>query len=220
MPLSRNVEDGGGASEPGDRAPEGGEEAVAGGVDLGAAEAEELGADQPVVIGQDLLPGRVTEAAGGTSRVDDIGHEQGRHHPLVLSGEAEEVDVAREIDRLDRLVTNHPGVVPWRDVHHVARLKDHFLAVVHAYREAPGEQHLDVMHRARCRLHDRRQVLRPAPAGLHHAATDGVRPDARQRDLEERELPKAVKILEALPPDYAHARMVTQWRKHRLRVGR
>ena len=63
--LPKRVEDGGGAPEPGDRAPEGREEAVAGGVDLGAAEAEQLGADEPVVIGQELLPGGVAEAVGG-----------------------------------------------------------------------------------------------------------------------------------------------------------
>ena len=71
IPVSRSAAtDGRGASERGDRAAEGGEEAVAGGIDLRAAEAEELGADELVVIGQDLLPGGVTEAAAryGSSR--------------------------------------------------------------------------------------------------------------------------------------------------------
>ncbi len=48
--VPQRGEDGGGASEPGDGAPEGGDEAVAGGVDLRTAEAEQLGAYQPVVI--------------------------------------------------------------------------------------------------------------------------------------------------------------------------
>ena len=54
------------------------EEAVAGGVDLLAAEAIELGSDRRIVPSEELRPRCVTELRRPLGRADEIGEEDGR----------------------------------------------------------------------------------------------------------------------------------------------
>jgi len=63
---------------------EGGEEAVAGRVELAALEAGELAADDSVMPLQQLPPLRVTESCRPLGRADDVGEEDGREDALRL----------------------------------------------------------------------------------------------------------------------------------------
>ena len=100
------------------------------------------------MIAQDLLPGGVTEPAGGGRRVDDVGHQQGGDDSLVLAGHADRLDVSGEVEQDSRLIADHPGVVPGRDVGDVARLELDLLAVIHPDGEPAGKHDLDVVNRA------------------------------------------------------------------------
>ena len=211
--IGQRGDDGGGASKRGDRAPEGGQEAVARGVDLRAAEPEQLGAHELVVIGEDLLPGAITEAVGGTGRVDDIGHQERRDDPFVLARHADRIAVAGEIEDVHRLVADHPGVVARRNIADVERPELDLFAVVHAHRESAREEDLHVMHRARCRPRPRSHVCRPPPSGLLDAIPDGVRADARYPNLGERKVMHRVRVVEAPAPDRTHRSMVRPERK-------
>jgi hypothetical protein len=61
---------------------EGGQEAVAGAVDLAAAEPGQFVADQPVVLGHQVPPSAVTEAGGVLGRGDDVGEQHRGKDPV------------------------------------------------------------------------------------------------------------------------------------------
>ncbi len=61
---------------------EGGQEAVAGSVDLPAAEPGQFVADQPVVLGHQVQPSAVTEAGGVLGRGGDVGEQHRGKDPV------------------------------------------------------------------------------------------------------------------------------------------
>src|SRR5688500_10049307 len=65
------------------------EKAISGRVDLAPSEPIDLRAGDAVVIGEELSPGCVAQSLGGASGVHDVGHEESRHHALVLAGDAD-----------------------------------------------------------------------------------------------------------------------------------
>ncbi len=193
-----------GAAQARDGAVERGKEPVTGGVDLGPVESRELAADDSVVIGEHLLPCLVADAAGGARRVDDIGHDERGDDPLVLTPQADLVDVARNVEDDSRLVADHPGIVSGRDIGHIVRDQLDLLAIVHPHGEAAGEEDLEVVHGARHRPHLRADVRGPPPARLQDAATDGEQADMGQRYDAQRERPQLVRMVEVPLRNGAH----------------
>jgi hypothetical protein len=92
------------------RAVEGGEEAIARGVDLAPPEAPELAADEVVVSVEEVSPAAIPEGGGLLRGADDVGEEDGRQYPVGLGT----VTNARQ-EFLD-LVDNRVRVVPPGDV--------------------------------------------------------------------------------------------------------
>jgi hypothetical protein len=73
-------------------------------------------------------------------------------------GQPEVAHRARDVQQVDRLVADDPGVMPRRDVEHVARLEHGLLAIVHPGAEPAREEHLNVMDHAPLRAHRRLDV--------------------------------------------------------------
>ena len=69
-----------GASDRAGGAVEGREEAVAGGVALLAAEADQLSADKSVVTLEQIAPSTISELCRALGRADDVGEENGRQN--------------------------------------------------------------------------------------------------------------------------------------------
>jgi hypothetical protein len=72
------------------------EEAVASRVHLPSPEPRELAADDVVVFFEQLPPGAVAEVGSMGSRIDDIGEQHGREHPIRLSNQLSRVADIRE----------------------------------------------------------------------------------------------------------------------------
>lgn len=118
---------------------------VSGGVDLSSAEAIELRADDAIVVGEQLLPGGVSESLGGASGVDDVRHEEGRDDALVLARDGDRPDIAGNVHHDDRLIADDPGIVPGRDVEHVARPELGRFTIIHLDMEATRQQDLEMV---------------------------------------------------------------------------
>src|SRR5438552_3801789 len=73
-----------GATDRAGRAVEGGEEAVACGVELGPAKANQLAPDQGVMLRKQLAPAGIAKLSGPRRRADDVGEEDGRKHAVRL----------------------------------------------------------------------------------------------------------------------------------------
>src|SRR5439155_24276403 len=73
-----------GATDRTRRPVEAGEETVAGRVELRAAEAGQLAADQRVVLAEQLAPARIAQLRGFRGRADDVREEHCREHSVGL----------------------------------------------------------------------------------------------------------------------------------------
>ena len=82
--LSDTVDDGAGATDRACRPVEDGEKAVAGGVDLAAAESRQLAPDDRVMTLQQLAPGAIPELERLSRRIDDVREQDGREHAVRL----------------------------------------------------------------------------------------------------------------------------------------
>ena len=100
---ANGVADGAGAADGAGGAVEGGQEAVARGIELPAAESDDLAANRGVVGLEEIPPGTIPDGRGGRSGAHDVGEENGRQHPIGLgtapdAGE-ELLDLVQQIGR-------------------------------------------------------------------------------------------------------------------------
>jgi len=149
------------------------EEAVPGGLDLSAAVHVELLAHEPVVGEQEVPPPRVTQSIKAARGVDDV-REQDRSDDPLAWGLQHRGDgpTALPLDGHPRLVADHPGVVPGRDLVDPTRSDVHLLTVVHDHVAHTGDTEAKVMHRAAGAADEGPQVGRPAPTGLEGGMRD------------------------------------------------
>src|SRR5262249_35983850 len=171
------------------RAVEEREEAVAGGVDLAAAEAPDHAADPVVVLLHQMGPGAIAEALDSRGRADDVAEHHGREYAFAEVLGRQAVEVARgELDRVPGLVALHLGVVTRRDVIRVAGRHDELRAVVHPDPQRARDHVADVAELTGAGRGDRLHVARPAPARLEEEAADRdiVQPDDADAAVGER----------------------------------
>src|SRR5580692_1564514 len=90
---------------------------------------------------------------------------------------------APPVDDDDRLVADHPGVVPWRKRGHLAGARVELGAVGQLDAQSPGDVVLEVRGLAQVGARDRLDVTGPAPPGLEHQAAYVAAADVQQLDL-------------------------------------
>jgi hypothetical protein len=106
---------------------EGGEEPIAGGIDLAAPETSQLFANDGVMPLKQLLPGSIANGARVLGGPDDVGEQDGGEHPLAFGWRP---DPGQE---LLHLVENRVGVAEVRQV--IRALELHELCTGNAFRE-------------------------------------------------------------------------------------
>ena len=152
----------------------------------------------------------VAEPLEHCGRANDVAEENGREHALAeILGREPEGMRARELDRVPRLITDHPGVVPGRDLIGVAGRDGELRAVVHSHRERARDRVTEVAVQAGARAADRRDVLRPAPTRPEQEAADRDLVEGDDVHPSGREVPDLVGRRKALPLQARHvARIV------------
>ena len=131
-----------------------GEEAVAGRVDLPAAVLRELASDDPIVLGEPLLPRGVTELPGEPGRIDDVRHQHRQDRASVRGGLGELSRVAEHVEGDEGLVADDPRIVAGRDVDDIVRAGLDLLAAVHPDAQAAAQDQLEMVDLARRRADD------------------------------------------------------------------
>ena len=147
----------------------------------------------------------VAESLEHPGRVDDVTEEHGRENalPEFLRRQPEGVG-AGELDRLPPLVADDEDLVSGRNFIRVARPDDEFRAVVHGHLERARHRVADVSVLAGARAHDRRDVLRPAPARLQGIPTDRDFVEENDVDASAREAPDLIGGSEAFALQARH----------------
>src|ERR1051325_10613733 len=98
--------------------------------------------NDPMMVGQVLLPRGVPETSGGLRRTDDVGHQHREDAAGVGRSDREVRAVSRQVDEDERLVARGPGVVPRWQVHDLVRPELVLLAVLHLDTETPRQNEL------------------------------------------------------------------------------
>jgi hypothetical protein len=123
---------------------------------------------------------------------------------IELFGRQPERVAARELDRIPRLVADHPGVVLGRDLVGFAGSDDEPRSVLPAHLEGARDRVADVAMLAGARAGDRRDVLRPPPGRLKHEAAEGHLVEGDDVDSTGWEMANLVRRREALPLQARH----------------
>src|SRR5207237_8239195 len=105
---------------------------------------------------------------------------------------------AVEVDGHDRLVSDHPGVVPARQRGEVAGFRDEFRPTVEPDADAAADVVLEVGRLAAVRRRDRLHVVRPAPARLQDEPSHGRSAERQHLYPAVRELTDLLRLREGL----------------------
>jgi len=124
----------------------------------------ETQAHDAIVLAEPLLPGRLTQPTRGAGRIDDVGHQERRDDAILARRSTELLDVAEEVDKDDRFIADHPGVMPWGNIEDVVRLDLGVLAIVHLDGEPSGQQELKMVDSTEWLVGRLVHVRRPSPA--------------------------------------------------------
>src|SRR5207244_306375 len=119
--VAETVSDRAGAANPPRGAVERREETIASRVDFPPTKPRELAADDLVVFLEEFPPCPVAEVGSMGSRIDDIGEQHGREHPIRLSNQRSPVADIRE-ERLQ--LAKEPFLVADQRLHVMARKLD------------------------------------------------------------------------------------------------
>jgi hypothetical protein len=180
------------------------QEAVAGRVHLLAEVALQAGSNHAIVLAKLLLPGRIPKSARRRGRVDDVGHQERRHDPVLARRSPKLLDVAEEVEDDGGLIADDPGIVAGWDIEDLVRPDLDVLAIVHLDRDSARQQVLKMVDLAERLVGLLAQVLGPSEARLDGRISERQGPDAKQVQGDRGQLANLVGFMDALVLDAAH----------------
>ena len=124
------------------------------------------------MLPENLVPGVSSKALDRRGRIDDVGEKDRRDVGVPARRRSAEPEDARDLDGLERFVTDDPCIVARRDVEDVVGSDVDLLTIRHLHVELAAYRHTEVADGAGWRADEGLEVHGPSPPGLDHCPAE------------------------------------------------